>query len=187
MKAFKTKRKRMNIISIILISVAILVAIPLLLALFIKKEYTIGREIVINKSTDEVFNYIKFLKNQDFYSKWVMTDPTMKKDFNGTDGTVGFVYAWDSTNKNAGKGEQEIVRLVERELLDIEVRFIKPFEGIAKTPFTTESVSANQTKVTWGMKGKSKYPMNLMNPFMDNLLGKDLQISLANLKNILEK
>ena len=177
----------MNTIAIILIVVAILVALPLLLALFIKKEYTIRREIVIDKSTDEVFKYIKFLKNQDYYSKWVMTDPNMKKEFKGTDGTVGFIYAWDSTNKNAGKGEQEIVRLIERELLDIEVRFIKPFEAIAKTPFMTESVSAHQTKVTWGMTGKSKYPMNLMNPFMDNLLGKDLQNSLSKLKNILEK
>lgn len=177
----------MNTISIILIALAFLVALPLLIALFIQKEYTIRREIVINKSKDEVFAYIKFLKNQDYYSKWVMTDPTMKKDFRGTDGTVGFVYAWDSTNKNAGKGEQEITKVIGGELLDIEVRFKKPFEAIAKTPFTTESLSADQTKVAWGMKGKSSYPMNLMNPFMDNLLGKDLQISLTNLKNILEK
>ena len=37
------------------------------------------------------------------------------------------------------------------------------------------------------MDGNNKYPMNLMNPFIDNLLGKDLEISLATLKNILEK
>ena len=42
-------------------------------------------------------------------------------------------------------------------------------------------------KVVLGMEGNSKYPMNLMNLFMDNLLGKDLEISLSTLKNILEK
>ena len=37
------------------------------------------------------------------------------------------------------------------------------------------------------MNGKSKYPLNLMNIFMDNMLGKDLETSLHNLKTILEK
>ena len=69
----------------------------------------------------------------------------------------------------------------------IEIRFEKPFAGIARTSIKTESLTENKTKVIWGMEGKSKYPMNLMNPFMDNLLGKDLQISLVNLKTILEK
>jgi hypothetical protein len=37
------------------------------------------------------------------------------------------------------------------------------------------------------MSGTSAYPMNLMNLFMGGVLGKDLEISLTNLKNILEK
>jgi uncharacterized protein YndB with AHSA1/START domain len=177
----------MKILKKILIVVVIIIAIPLIIALFVKKEYSIEREITINKPQKEVFNYVKYLKNQDYYSKWVMTDPEMKKDFRGTDGTEGFVYAWDSKNKNAGKGEQEITKITEGERLDIEVRFEKPFEGIATTPITTEALSENQTKVKWGMNGKSKYPMNFMNLFMDNMLGKDLEISLTNLKGILEK
>ncbi len=40
-----------------------------------------------------------------------MTDPLMKKQFKGTDGTVGFLYAWDSQNNEVGKGEQEIERI----------------------------------------------------------------------------
>ena len=177
----------MKILKKILIVAVIIIAIPLIIALFVKKEYSIEREITINKPQKEVFNYVKYLKNQDYYSKWVMTDPEMKKDFRGTDGTEGFVYAWDSKNKNAGKGEQEITKITEGERLDIEVRFEKPFEGIATTPITTEALSENQTKVKWGMNGKSKYPMNFMNLFMDNMLGKDLEKSLTNLKGILEK
>jgi hypothetical protein len=110
----------------------------------------------------------------------------MKKDFRGTDGTVGFVYAWDG-NKDAGKGEQEIKNIVEGERVDVEVRFEKPMEGIAYAPIITEGVAENQTKVKWGMKGKSNYPFNFMNLFMDNMLGKDIESSLATLKGILEK
>ena len=163
-----------------------LIALLLIVALFVKNEYTVERAINISQPKSEVFNYIKHLKNQDHYSKWVMTDPAMKKDFRGTDGTPGFVYAWDSKNKNAGKGEQEIKGIVEGERLDVEVRFEKPFEGVAQVPMTTETVTENETRVTWRMEGRNKYPMNLMNLFMGGMLGKDLEKSLVNLKTILE-
>jgi len=176
----------MNILTKILIVIGILIAIPLIIALFVKKENVVKREITINKPKTEVFNYVKYLKNQDNYSKWVRMDPNMKKDFRGTDGTVGFVYAWDG-NKKAGKGEQEIKKITEGERVDVEVRFEKPFEGIATAPIITEGLSENQTKVKWAMNGKSKYPLNFMNLFMDNMLGKDLETSLTTLKSILEK
>jgi hypothetical protein len=51
----------------------------------------------------------------------------------------------------------------------------------------TESVGANQTKVKWGMEGSTRYPMNIINLFHDKMLGPDLEVSLANLKGIIEK
>jgi uncharacterized protein YndB with AHSA1/START domain len=176
----------MKMIKIVLLIVALIVAIPLIIALFVKNDYSITRNIIIDKPRQEVFNYVKFLKNQEQYSKWVMMDPNMKKEYRGTDGTVGFVYGWNG-NKQAGEGEQEIKLIQEGERLDLEIRFKRPFEGVAKTPFITESISDNQTKVTWGMSGRSKYPMNFTNLFIDKMLGKDLDISLRNLKAILEK
>jgi len=170
----------------VLLVIAILIAIPLVIALFVQKEYAVEREITINKPKQDVFNYVKHLKNQDNYSKWVRLDPNMKKNFRGTDGTVGFVYAWDG-NKEAGKGEQEIKKIAEGKRVEVEIRFVKPFEGIATAPIVTEEVTANQTKVTWALKGQSPYPMNFMNLFMDNMLGKDLETSLATLKGVLEK
>ncbi len=37
------------------------------------------------------------------------------------------------------------------------------------------------------MNGKNNYPLNFMNLFMNNMLGKDLETSLTTLKSILEK
>jgi hypothetical protein len=176
----------MKLIKRILIGILIIIAIPLIIGLFVQNEYAVEREITINKPKHEVFNYVKHLRNQDNYSKWVRMDPNMKKDFKGTDGTVGFVYSWDG-NKDAGKGEQEIKNIIEGQRVDVEVRFIKPFEGVATAPIITEPVSENQTKVKWALKGKSAYPMNFMNLFMDNMLGKDLESSLTTLKGVLEK
>jgi len=177
----------MKIVIIILIVIVSIIALLLLVALFIKNEYSIKREITISRSARDVYNYIKFQRNQEHYSKWVMADPNMKKEFKGTDGTIGFIYAWDSDNKNVGKGEQEIMKLVEGERVDAEIRFIKPFEGVATTSMRIEPLSEYQVRVVWMMNGRNKYPMNLMIPFIDGLLGKDLELSLMNLKTTLEK
>jgi hypothetical protein len=172
----------------ILLIIISLIVLLFIIGLFSKKSYSIQRSIVINKPQQTVFNYVKLLKNQDYYSKWVMTDPNMKKTFTGTDGTVGFIYAWDG-NKKAGKGEEEIIGMKENEHLAIEVRFIRPFAGIAHMPFSTTAISDNETKVTWGTGSTMKYPMNIMLLLMniEKMLGKDIEISLTNLKNILER
>jgi hypothetical protein len=177
----------MKIIKKILIVIAGIIVLALVAALFVSKEYSVKREITINKPSQEVFDYVKFIKNQEHYNKWVMMDPNMKKDYQGTDGTVGFVYAWDSQKDDVGKGEEEIKMLEEGKKINLEVRFIRPFEGLAITEMTTEAISPTQTRVSWGMSGRSAYPMNLTNTIMDSMLGADLEESLGTLKGILEK
>jgi len=177
----------MKIIKRILIVLAGIVALLLIVALFIKKEYGVEKEIVINKPKQQVFDYVKLLKNQDNYSFWAMQDPAMKKSYNGTDGTVGFVSSWES--EKMGTGEQEIKKIAEGERLDFELRFLKPFQATDYAYMTTEPVSDNQTKVKWGFNGKMPYPMNLMLPIMnmEKMLGDQLQTGLDNLKSNLEK
>jgi hypothetical protein len=179
----------MKILKIILIVVAILVAIPLILALFVKKTYSVEREITIEKPRQEVFDYIKFLKNQNNFSKWASMDPAMKQEFRGTDGQAGFVSAWESEQKDVGKGEQTIVGITEGQRIDYDLHFIEPFESRSKAYLVTDPVSDSQTKVTWGFTGKMNYPMNLMLLFMDmeDMIGNDLNIGLTNLKRILEQ
>lgn len=152
----------MKIIKKILIGLIILIAIPLIVALFVKKDYAVQRGVTINKPKQEVFDYIKLLKNQDNYSKWNKMDPAMKKSYKGTDGTVGFVARWESDNDEVGWGEQEIKKITEGERIDFELRFIKPFEATEPAYMTTETVNGNQTKVTWGFSGYFNYPMNFM-------------------------
>lgn len=177
----------MNILLITLSVIAAVIAIPLIIALFVKKKYRIEARITVKNSTPNVFNYIKLVKNQEHYSKWVMADPNMKKTLTGIDGTVGFIYAWNSEDKGVGQGEQEITALVENKKMNSEIRFLKPFEGKSHVAMLTDSTGVSETEVTWSMEGKSKYPMNIMNLFMGKILYKDMQISLQNLKNNLEK
>lgn len=166
-----------------------IIVLLLIAGLFVKKEYAVERAIVINKPKAEVFNYVKFVKNQDNYSVWNKKDPAMKKDYKGNDGQVGFVAAWDSSDKEVGKGEQEIVNIVDGDRIDMKLRFKEPFEAEDNAYMITETVSPNEIKVKWGFKGTMNYPMNLMLLFMDmdKELGGALDAGLKDLKTILEK
>ena len=175
----------MNIIIIVVSILVAAVALLLIAALFIKKKYSIRKEIIIRRPLEEVFDYVRYLRNQDHYSKWVMADPSMKRNFSGQDGLPGFIYAWDGNDK-VGKGEQEILHIDKGSRIEIEIRFERPFRSIARTPITTERISQNETRVGWGMEGTNKYPLNLMHLLVANVLKRDLGISLQNLKNIIE-
>lgn len=179
----------MKIVKGILFALLGIVALVLITAIFVKKEYAVEREITINKPKTEVFDYVKYLKNQDNFSVWAQMDPKMKKEFRGTDAAVGAVSAWDSEMDNVGKGEQEIKKIVEGERLDFELRFLKPFEATDYAYMTTEAMGETQTKVKWGFNGKMAYPMNIMLLMMDmdQMLGKDLDAGLKNLKGVMEK
>lgn len=179
----------MKILKKVLIAVAIIIAIPFIVTLFTKKDYSVERDISINKPKQEVFDYVKYLKNQDNFSRWATMDPNMKKTFSGTDGTVGFVSAWESDNPDVGKGEQEIIKIAEGERIDFELRFLEPFQSTAPAYMTTESISENQTTVRWGFSGHMNYPMNIMLLFMDfeKMIGDDFDAGLKNLKHELEK
>jgi len=179
----------MKFLKFVLIGIIGFVALLLIVALFTKKDYSAIREVTINKPKSEVFEYVKLLKNQDNYSVWANIDPEMKKDFRGTDGTVGFTSSWESKIPDVGKGEQEILKIIDGERIDYEIRFIEPFASKSLAYLTVEGISETQTKVKWGFTGKMKYPTNLflLTMDMEGMIGKDFQDGLNKLKRVLDK
>ena len=176
----------MNMILTILLIVASIIASLLIIALFIKKEHYVKRDIIINAPSQKVFDYLKLLKNQDEWNKNAKGDPDKKEEFKGTDGTVGFIIAF-SGNKNVGEGQKEIMNIIEGKRIETEIRFVKPMTTSATIIMETESLSDGQTKVTWSNAGTLKYPINIMIPMMQKHVVKDMDSSLSTLKNILEK
>jgi hypothetical protein len=147
----------------------------------------IEKSIKINKSPGLVFDYLKMTRNQDNFSVWNMADPNMKKSYKGTDGTVGYIYNWDSTMKNVGAGEQEITAIEDGKSIDYTIRFSRPMKNTGKTKFQITSVGDDNTSVAWIFDSPSRFPMSLLSPIFKRMLGKDLEKGLNNLKVILEK
>ncbi|MBM9548661.1 SRPBCC family protein [Leptospira sp. 201903074] len=167
-----------------------IIAIPLVVALFLPTQYQVERSIDINKQASDVFAFIRMLKNQDQYSVWAKKDPSMKKIYTGQDGAVGFISRWESLDKEVGIGEQEIKMInVDALEMETELRFFEPFEGTERSYMKVSSLDQKKSKVIWGFDGSMPYPSNLMLVFMnfEEMIGKDFEEGLSNLKVVLEK
>lgn len=176
----------MKILVIIILGILGIIALLLIIALFLKKEHYVKREIVINAPRQKVFDFLKLLKNQDKFNKWAKADPNRKCEYKGTDGTVGFIISWNG-NKNAGEGEKEIINIIDGKRIETQIRFVRPMKTIADIIMETESLSDYQTKVNLINSGTLKYPMNIFIPLAEKNFPKDMDASLLALKEILEK
>lgn len=168
----------------ILLAIAIVL---LILGLIAPKHFEVNRSIIVNKPISEVFDYLKYIKNQDDWSPWKKKDPNMKQTFEGIDGEVGFTSKWEG-NKVVGSGEQEIKRIVENERIETELRFLKPWKSQSDAYLRVVSLDSEETNVTWGFSGKNKFPFSIFMLFMnmDKAVGKDFEEGLSNLKQQLE-
>lgn len=146
----------------------------------------IEKSVVINRSKTDVFNYLKITKNQNNFSVWNMKDPKQKTSEKGMDGTIGYVYSWDSQDKNVGAGSQEIKNIVENEKIEYELRFERPMKNVARSKFVISKISETQTSVSWDFRGPTKFPMSLFSGIFKKMLGKDIAKSLDNLRINLE-
>jgi uncharacterized protein YndB with AHSA1/START domain len=176
----------MYTITIILLALAGLIALFLVIGLFMTRKHYVNREIIIHAPLQKVFDYLRFIKNQDEFNKWAKTDQNRKTATKGTDGTVGYVYSW-SGDKSAGVGEKEIINIVEGKRIETEIRFFKPMRVSATVIMETTALAEDQTRVNLINSGILKYPINILIPIFQNRFAKDLDGSLLTLKDILEK
>lgn len=177
----------MVITNILLYIIISFVLIFVLLVLIAPKKYQVYRSIEINKPLPEVFQYLKHIKNQDYWSPWKKRDPNMKQEYIGNDGEVGFVAKWNG-NKEVGLGEQEIMNIVENDRVEARLRFFKPWKSESDAVTSVEKITDKITKVTWGFSGKNKVPANIFMLLynVDKHVGKDFEEGLTSLKEILE-
>jgi hypothetical protein len=152
-----------------------------------RRAMRIEKSIEVRRKAGEVFEYLRFTKNQDNYSVWNMADPSMKKEYSGKDGSVGFIYKWDSGNKNVGAGEQETTAIADGKRIDFAIRFFKPMKNTGTSSFDISETGKGSCRVEWVFDSPSKFPMSLFTPIFKRMLGKDLEKGLVNLKALLEK
>ena len=177
----------MDVLKKILYAIGALVALILIVAAIMPKDLNLESEVIIAKPKQVVFDYVKILDNQKYYSKWVMLDPNVKMSMTGTDGTVGAISAWESSMDDVGVGEQEIKTIDDGERIEYELRFKKPFEATDSAYTTFEAIDSTHTKVINGFRSKMPFPMNLMMPMVRKMLTTDMAINMKYLNEQLSK
>jgi hypothetical protein len=167
--------------------IAGILVMTIILAALGPKTYDVSRSIVIEKPIEDVFNYIKFVKNQNHWSPWKLKDPEMHQEYMGEDGTVGFRAYWKG-NKQVGEGSQTITVVTENERLETRLVFLKPFKSESTGYYTFERHSDQRTNLVWGFHGRNKFPATMYMLFfnMDKVVGKDFSEGLENVKKLLE-
>jgi effector-binding domain-containing protein len=176
----------MKALKIIAILLLLIVAAVLIAGLIAPKAYKVERTVSIDAPKSLVFRHIQYWKNWQAWSPWAGMDSTMKISVEGADGTEGSAYRW--TGKKTGEGIMTNAGVKPVETLYYRMRFIKPWKSEADG-YVGVSGADGETDVTWGFTGRTPYPWNAINLFMDmeKMLGGDFEKGLCLLKNVCEK
>jgi hypothetical protein len=180
-----------EVIAIIAVVIALAVAIVLILAISKPDAFRVQRVATIKAPAESIFSLVNDFHRWGSWSPWENKDPAMKRSFSGAGGGKGAVYAWDG-NKNVGSGRMEILDTSVPSKIVIKLDFFKPFEAHNTAEFTMlpQGDATNiGTIVTWAMYGPAPLMSKIMQVFMniDNMIGKDFETGLANLKKLTEK
>jgi uncharacterized protein YndB with AHSA1/START domain len=175
--------------ALVIIAVILAIAIAAVLILAATKPTTlrVQRSVSINAPPERIFSLISDFHQWVTWSPYEQKDPAMKRTYSGTERGRGAVYAWDG-DKNVGSGRMEILDVSAPSKIVIKLDFFKPFEGHNTAEFTMLP-QGDGTHVTWLMHGPANFMSRLIQVFMnlDNMIGKDFEAGLANLKTITEK
>lgn len=159
---------------------------PYILGLLLPRKFEISREVLVARPAREVFDFMKLLRNQERYSTYAQADPDMKIEYRGADGTVGATVVWDSADRNVGKSEQEIKAIEDGKRIEIEIRFLEPFQSVDPLVTEIEPAAPNEARIRNTYRGKIRYPYNLLVWWVMAKVRENMQASLENAKAVLE-
>lgn len=172
------------------ITLAMVIAIALLAVLAYASTkpdtFHVERSIRIAAAPDAIFPLINDLHHWDAWTPY-NKDPAMKKTYSGSAAGVGAHYAWEG-NKQVGQGEISIRETRPPHLLVFDLHMIKPFEGRNVATFSLDP-DGDGTRVTWSLDDKHRLVHKVMSLFLnlDQMIGKDFAVGLAQLKTVIEK
>jgi carbon monoxide dehydrogenase subunit G len=171
------------------IAVIIVAAIAgvLLLATTQPDTFRVQRAASIEAPPEEIFALINDFNRWSAWSPWERKDPAMKRSFGPTTSGTGAVYAWDG-NSEVGQGQMQITESVPPSRITIKLDFVRPLEAHNTVEFALEP-RGEETNVQWSMQGNTSFPGKIIDVFidMDDMVGKDFENGLANLKAIAEQ
>ncbi|MES2760236.1 MAG: SRPBCC family protein [Pseudomonadota bacterium] len=171
------------------VALAFLAIIVLILGLAAMKpdSFAVRRSIDIKAPPEKIAPLLTDFHQWASWSPWEKLDPNMKRTFSGAPAGRGAIYEWEG-NSDVGKGRMEILEASTPAKTVVKLAFLEPVESHSTTEFTLVP-QGETTTVTWNMHGPMPFMSKLMTVFMsmDDMIGKDFDKGLAQLKAAAEK
>lgn len=176
-----------EIIAVIAVLLALAIAVVLILASRKPDTLRVQRSVSIKAAPETIFPLINDFRAWRTWSPYEDRDPNLQRSYSGANSGKGAVYEWNG-NKNVGSGRMEILDAPPPNRIVIKLDFLKPFEAHNTAEFALLP-QGDTTNVTWLMHGPAPLLSKVMQVFMnmDNMIGKDFAVGLANLKRITER
>lgn len=178
--------KEHDVVKTILIVAAVGVAGLLVYAASKPDTFTIQRSASIKAPATKLHPLINDLHQFNTWNPYNLKDPAIKGAYRGPAAGPGAHYDFEG-NKDVGKGSIEITASAP-DKVSMRLDMIEPFEGHNQVEFTLAPV-ADGAQVTWAMRGAAPFMYKLVGIFinMDQMVGRDFETGLANLKTKAEQ
>ncbi|HEV7915113.1 MAG TPA: SRPBCC family protein [Albitalea sp.] len=176
----------MKVLKWILIVVVALGALLLIGGALLPSKFTVARSAVIDAPPDKVYALVASPRQWTQWSVWNRRDPAMKVDYAGPDSGTGAKWNWQS--KSQGDGSMTFTAAEPPRRVAYELYF-PDFGTTSAGDLALSPEGSNGTRITWTMNGDmGKNPLfHWMALFADDMVGKDFEGGLANLKAVAEK
>jgi hypothetical protein len=177
----------LKIVGVLLAVLVVGIAIVAILASMKPDAFRVQRSVAIKATPDKIFPLINEFRNWPEWSPYEKKDPAMKRTLGSATSGKGATYAWDG-DKNVGEGRMEITDASPPSKVVIKLDFLRSFKAHNTAEFTL-APKGETTDVTWAIYGPNLFVGKVMGLFinMDNMIGKDFETGLANLKSLAER
>lgn len=174
----------MNVIKKILLSLAVVIAVFLIVVATRPADFRVERSATIAASPSALFEQVNDHRKFAVWNPFMKLDPNVKNTYSGPDSGVGAVCSWDG-NSDIGAGSATITESKPGELVRQRMDWKRPMEGVATVDFTFKP-EGDKTVVTWAMYGKNGFMGKAVSLFMDcdKMVGPQFEKGLAELGKV---
>jgi hypothetical protein len=169
-----------------LLSIAlVLVVVAAVVPAFLPNEYQVFREIEIARPAPELSATLADLRARERWTAWAEREPTATYTYDGSPGEIGASMRW--AGDSVGEGTVTLLSVTPGQTIATRLEMKTPF-GLTQSAddFTLTPIDAAHTRVRWSNRGTLPYPMRLLAPMFDRMLGPDYARGLERLKTLSE-
>lgn len=180
----------MKVLKVFLAILILIIASFFIVGAFLPAKTKVERSLIINGSVETVFNKLNSFKEFNTWSPWAAKDQTTEYIYSGAESGVGAKMEWRSNHSEVGSGSQEIIESTPYETVTVSLKFDGQ-SGDAKAQYFLLPVMHSgkpMTRITWSLylDNESNIIGRYFGLMMDDLIGKEYEKGLDNLKEILE-